>query len=337
MNRRNQLRLGVREAMTVKTDSDAGGHDQGPESEHRGALAILGPQPPRFPLRHFFLAGKAAAACAVALLIDAMTGNPDHVTSTFVAVLAVSPVVLMGLRRSFDQIVGSGIGGLLGAGAMLAGLELEIGIPLAVGLAILASFALGFGRGYTVAAFSALFVQAVPWGNVFSTLEVRLVAVATAVVSAFVVNTLISAAAYESIFRRRYRFAQSAVSSLLVRAAQEGPGVVSEGFPMLATLEHELDLAIGELRWRRATHSCVFHLRERVGTLRRLLHLVLDLVYRLEEEELPADSLQPWLQWLIARGGEEPGVPQALKPTTQRIRRLGRSLRDDGPPAKAAG
>ena len=324
----------IRETTTVKTDCDLNGHDHDPKSDHRGALAILGPRPPRLPFRHFFLAGKAAAACAVALLIDGWTGNPDHVSSTFVAVLAVSPVVLMGLRRSFDQIVGSGLGGLLGAGAMLAGLELGVGIPLAVGLSILASFALGFGRGYTVAAFSALFVQAVPWGDVFSTLEVRLLAVTTAVVSAFIVNTVISAAAYESIFRRRYRLAQAAVSSLLVRAAEQGPAVVQEGFPMLATLEYELDLAIGELRWRRATDSCVFHLRERVGLLRRLLHLVLDLVYRLEEEELPPDSLQPWLQWLIARGGEEPEVPEALKPTTQRIRRLGRSLRSDGPPEK---
>ncbi|MEO1085066.1 MAG: hypothetical protein AAFY88_12560 [Acidobacteriota bacterium] len=151
----------------------------------------------------------------------------------------------------------------------------------------------------------------------------------TAVVSASIVNVVISSAAYESIFRRRYRIAQAAVSVLLARAADEGPEVVREGFPMLATLESELDLAIGELRWRRATDSCVFELREQVDTLRRLLHLIQDLVYRLKEEDLPPDSLQPWLQWLVARGGEEPEVPEALKPTTRRIRRLGQSLRAD--------
>ncbi|MEM8996230.1 MAG: hypothetical protein AAGF23_15690 [Acidobacteriota bacterium] len=138
--------------MSTKTTSPAEGSADKADAEHLGALAILGPRPPRLPLRYFFLAGKAAAACAVALLIDGLTGNPDHVSSTFVAVLAVSPVVLMGLRRSFDQIAGSALGGLLGAGAMLAGLDLGVGIPVAVGLSILAAFALGFGRGYTVAA-----------------------------------------------------------------------------------------------------------------------------------------------------------------------------------------
>ncbi|MEM8996231.1 MAG: hypothetical protein AAGF23_15695 [Acidobacteriota bacterium] len=173
-------------------------------------------------------------------------------------------------------------------------------------------------------------MQAVAGGAGWSTLEVRALAVTTAVVSAFVVNTVISAAAYESIFRRRYRLAQGAVSSLLVKAAAEGPAVVRAGFPMLATLEEELDLAIGELRWRRAASPSIRELHARVGVLRRLLHSVLDLSYRLEEEGLPPDTLQPWLRWLIAEGGAEPEVPRALKPAAERIRRIGRCLRADG-------
>jgi hypothetical protein len=58
------------------------------------------------------------------------------------------------------------------------------------------------------------------------------------------------------------------------------------------------------------------------------LHLVVDLDYRLREDGLPAEAMQPWLAWLVAEGGAEPAVPPALLATTRRIRRLGRALRE---------
>lgn len=296
---------------------------------HRGALALLGPPLARNPISRIFLAVKAALACGLALALDTWTGNPDHVTSTFVAVLSVSPVVLLGLKRSFEQVMGSLIGGVWGGAAMLIGLDMKIGIPLAVGVAVLSAYALGFGRGYTIAAFSAMFVQAVPRGDTWDTLEVRALAVGTAAVSAFVVNTVVSAALYKNIFRRRMRFAEATVSALLVRASKEGPAVVQAAFPMLSELEEELRRAHDELRLRRAwkTEVWIAGLRDRAGALRRLLHLVLDLVYRLEEEALPAETMQDWLCWLVHEGGEEPEVPAALVATTRRIRQLGTTLK----------
>ena len=283
---------------------------------------------PRNPVSRVFLAGKAAAACALALLIDALTGNPDHVTSTFVAVLSVSPVVLMGLRRSFEQVAGSLIGGLWGTAAALAGIYAGIGIPLAVGAGILSCFLIGFGRGYPVAAFSALFVQAVPWGDPLATLEVRLLAVATAAVAAFLVNVLVSSIAYRNIFRRRLRYAEATVSKLLIAAAETGPQAVRAGFPMLGELEEQLQAARDELHWRRAeaTDSWLAGISYRAGVLRRLLHLVLDLSSLLEENGRPPDAAQPWLRWLIASGGTEPEVPPILAGTTRRIRRIGQTL-----------
>ncbi|MEE8523664.1 MAG: aromatic acid exporter family protein [Thermoanaerobaculia bacterium] len=296
---------------------------------HLGAVAILGSPLPRNRQRWVFLAVKSAAACLVALAADRLTGNPDHVTSTFVAVLCVSPVVLMGLRRSLDQVAGSLIGGTAGTLAALALPGPFLGIPLAVGTAILLSFVLGFGRGYTVAAFSALFVQAVPRGTPLDTLEIRLIAVATGAAAAFVVNVLVSSTAYRGIFRRRMRFAEATVSALLVKAAEQGPRVVQAGFPALAELERELTQARDELRWRRsaASRQWIEGLCDRTASLRRLLHLVLDLVYRIEEEELPEDAVQEWLRWLVREGGSEPALPEALIATALRIRRLGRTLR----------
>ncbi len=297
--------------------------------EHLGSVGVLGPPRPRNPWSRVFLAGKAAAACALALAFDALTGNPDHVTSTFVAVLSVSPVVLMGLRRSFAQIVGSLVGGLWGTAAALAGLAPGMGIPAAVGAAILSCFLIGFGRGYTVAAFSALFVQAVPRGDPLATLEVRLLAVATAALAAFLVNALVSSVAYRNIFRRRLRYAEATVSKLLMAAAEQGPLAVRAGFPRLAELESQLETAHAELRWRRSRSGVAWlaGISDRAAVLRRLLHLVLDLSYLLEENGLPPEAAQPWLRWLVASGAAEPAVPEPLIGTTQRIRRLGRTLR----------
>lgn len=300
------------------------------EDRHLGAVAILGPPLPKNPWRPVFLAAKAAAACLLSLLLDRLTGNPDHVTSTFVAVLCVSPVVLMGLRRALDQVAGSVAGGVSGLAAMVAGLPPLIGVPAGVGAGILLCFVLGFGRGYPVAAFTALLVQLVPRGGPLASLEIRLLAVATGAASAFLVNVLVSSAAYRNIFRRRLRFAEATVSSLLVAAGERGPQVVRAGFPAIAELERELALAGEELGWRRSaeTRSWIAGLERRAADLRRLLHLVLDLVYRLEEEGLPPDAVQKWLRWLVRRGGEEPAVPAAVAPSTRRIRRLGRTLRE---------
>ena len=297
--------------------------------DHLGAVGILGPPRPRNPWSRVFLAGKAAAACALALTFDAITGNPDHVTSTFVAVLSISPVVLMGLRRSFEQIVGSLIGGICGTAAALLGLRMGIGIPLAVGAAILLCFLVGFGRGYPVAAFSAMFVQAVPRGEPLETLGVRVLAVATAAVAAFLINTLVSSVAYRGIFRRRLRYAEATVSKLLVAAAEETPQAVRAGFPLLAELESQLLVARSELHLRRSESSASWLAGAcyRTGVLRRLLHLVLDLSYLLEEAGLPPDGVQDWLRWLVSPGGDEPEVPAPLRETTRRIRRIGRTLK----------
>lgn len=304
-----------------------GALDPGAVDLHHGVHNVLSPPTPSNPLSLFFLAFKAAVACALVLVIDGWTGNPDHVSSTFVAVVSVSPVVAMGIRRSFQHAMGGVIGGLWGGLGLWLGLDLVLGIPLAVGLTILTARRLGFD--HVAASFTALFVQAVPFGGPAETLGVRFLAIGTATLSAFVANLLVSAVAYRSIFQRRLRFAEATVSALLTRAAEEGPSVARQGFPVLSVLEDEIEQARGELRLRRSreTEAWLGGLAERAANLRRLLHLVLDLVYRLEEEKLPPDAMQDWLRWLVHAGGEEPTVTPALRPTTQRIRALGQTLR----------
>jgi|CXWL01.1.fsa_nt_gi uncharacterized membrane protein YgaE (UPF0421/DUF939 family) len=226
--------------------------DLPPDDEHRGVLAVLGSPRARNRTGWLFQAGKSGMACFLALLLDAWLSNPDHVTSTFVAVLCISPVVLLGIRRARDQVAGSLLGGVWGTALAALGLAPLVGVPLAVAGGVLSSHALGFSRGTAIAAFTALFVQIVPRGGPLATFGVRLLAVGIGVAAASAVNVVVSAFAYRSIFERRLRQAEATVAALLVAAAREGPAAAHAGFGLIDELETELELAHGELTVRRA-------------------------------------------------------------------------------------
>ncbi len=269
----------------------------------------------------WFLTLKAALATLLALLLDALTGNPDSVSSTFIAVLCVSPTVLMGLRRALTQMAGSVAGGLWGAGLAALGAPLLVGVPVAVGGALLTTFALRLGTAYPVAAFSALFLQAVPRGGPVETLEVRLLAVATAAVSGFLVNVLVSGGAYRGIFGRRLVKATSLVRAALARAARGGPDAVVAVWATLATLEGELDLAVEDLRWRgrEALRARLEGHRRAAAGLREALHLACELYYLAREDAGTAQGVADLAAWLEAPGDDPPAVPEGIAGPADRL------------------
>ena len=112
-----------------------------------------------------FLAGKAFLACLATILLGHAVGNPDHVSSTFVAVLSVSAVALAGLRTGLTQLAGSALGGVWGTLAALAGVPHQVAVPAAVALAIVTAFAVRAGSAYPIAAFTALYLVLVPRGR----------------------------------------------------------------------------------------------------------------------------------------------------------------------------
>ena len=123
-----------------------------------------------------FMVLKAALACAIALSLDELLGNPDHVTSTFVAVLCMSPTVLIGLRNAWAQVIGSLVGGLWGTLVNLLGLTPIVGLPIAVGASIASTFGLRISSGYPVAAFTARFMILVQQATPLETFETRFLA-----------------------------------------------------------------------------------------------------------------------------------------------------------------
>lgn len=273
-----------------------------------------------------FLAGKALLACLVTLLLDDLIGNPDHVSSTFVAVLSVSAVALIGLRSGVQQLVGSALGGVWGTLATLTGLPVLAAVPLAVGLAVLTAHAARAAAGYPIAAFTALYLVLVPQGTPLETFGIRLLAVTSGAVGGLLVNVVVSALFYRQIYSRRLAAAERRVRELLPAAAGRGPDAVEDGFALLAALQGDLDHALKELRWRRArtSHAAVQRIWWRVEHLRSLLHLASNLGYVARKEDVGAASLAPLLDWLGDPSGPAPAVPE---PIAEAVRRVEASLR----------
>jgi hypothetical protein len=283
-----------------------------------------------------FLAGKAFLACLATILLGHAVGNPDHVSSTFVAVLSVSAVALAGLRTGLTQLAGSALGGVWGTLAALAGVPHQVAVPAAVALAIVTAFAVRAGSAYPIAAFTALYLVLVPQGTPLQTFGVRLLAVGTGVAGGLAVNLAVSALFYRGIYARRLAAAEGEVRALLPAAVRRGPDAAEQGFARLAALQGELDSALTELRWRRAraSHGALRRTWWRVERLRSLLHLASNVGEVARREGLAEPALAPLLAWLRAPSGPAPAVPA---PIAEPVRRLEAALGALGAAPRAEG
>lgn len=279
-----------------------------------------------------FLSMKALLASFVTLLLDRLAGNPDHVSSTFVAVLSVSAVALAGLRQGLAQLTGSAVGGVWGTLATFAGLPHLAAVPLAVAAAIVSAFAARAAAGYPIAAFTALYLVLVPQGTPLETFGIRLLAVSCGVVGGLVVNVAVSSFAYRRIYVRRLADAEARIRALLPAAAGRGPDAAESGFALLAELQRDLDHALTELRWRRARrfHADVRRLWWRVEHLRSLLHLAANLGWVVRREDLQRDAIAPLLAWLAAPSGPAPAVPAAIAEPVGRVEGALKALGAEG-------
>ncbi len=274
---------------------------------------------PAFTLTNpVFLAGKAAAACALALFVVQLLHIPDMVTASFVAVLCCSPAALMGLGVSFEQLAGSIIGGIFGTAGVYFALPQGVGVPIAVGLAILCTHYIGFYRGTVAASFTALFVQIVSFGDPLETFGYRIAAVCIAATSAFVVNVAVSSFFYQSLFRKRLRKMQERIRQLSEVAAVQGIAPMHSLFASLSQLNLEMAQARRELEWRRdhKTGEVLQGLHSELIWMRDYVHLVVDLAYVTVGEK---ESLQHFLSWLVRQEGPPPPLPKTAQPTRTRL------------------
>ncbi len=285
-----------------------------------------------------FIVLKTTLACAVALMADTLLGNPDHVSSTFVAVLCISPTVFIGLRNAWAQILGSLVGGIWGVGWLFLVDQFDfprlIGLPPAVGLAVASTFALGIRSGYPVAAFTALFMVAVPQGTPLDTFQTRFLALFVAAVSSFLINAMVSAMLYQQIYARRLKKVESFIEESLVTVFKESlkgrQDRADQGFELLNILQQQLRKTLTELEIRKAwnMHADIQRMLLRTRQLSYLLHLILDLSYLSQELNVSEQEVLPFLHWLPHPTEDFPFLPDDLLGLQKRIVAVLRDLQE---------
>lgn len=170
----------------------------------------------------YFIAIKAGIATSLsAAMSKYLADNPDLVSSCFIAIVAICPTPLLGLKSSFGQLLNSAIGGAWGLAMRAMGVDVVYGVGLAVALGIFCSFIARQSNFWVASAFSAYFVQVIDYGGVGETARVRALALSVGSVCAFAVNILTSLFFTKHMLGRRMQIAKNMVVRVLAAVGKE--------------------------------------------------------------------------------------------------------------------
>lgn len=201
----------------------------------------------------FFLPFKAALAAALAYAAVHSLGVYDTLSAPFVALCCTSPVVTTGVRLGAYQVVASAVGGLA---ALLVLLLLPRGaaaLGVALFITLFAVHRFRLHSVFLVAGFTVIYAYLLPNIEAEFAVEQRMLSVIAGALSAIVVNTVVSARAYRSIFLRRYGLLRRRVAEglrALETLVEEPDRAFDPVFQLLAPLEADLIDACRESRWR---------------------------------------------------------------------------------------
>jgi len=277
----------------------------------------------------YFLAIKSGFACSLAYLLDILIGNKDHLSSVFVAMLCVSPTILMGLKRSWAQLTGSLMGGVTATILLFFDMPQIVSLFLSVTLAIFLAVSFKQWLGYQVAGFTALYILVLPGGTPLATLEARMVALLIGSFSGFIINLTISSLDYRRIFTKKILVIEKVISKLLVEAVEKGPGHLRQGFNFTSKLEQEMHIAWGELKVRRSSKSLkeINQLWERLHQYSHFLHLIIALDYLSEEIEVDIKKVKLYLKWLCNKEGDPPRLPPEMELVSKKLNVLRQKIK----------
>ena len=242
------------------------------------------------------LATKAGAAASMAVLATQLFGLKDALSAGFVAVVCVSPTAYAGLRRGFEQVVGS----VLGAGVTMALLFLLKApqlVPLLVLSSVLASvllcMRLRLEQGYVVASFTSLYFASGLYASTSVALENRFGALALGIAAATLTNMVVSFLYAERILQRRMRLTRAIVAKALASApeARTVDAAFEPAFAVVSELRADLDGAARELFGRAPLGALAAAHRDEAIRLRTFLHLAKTLVLLGQPTEVLTEAI----------------------------------------------
>ncbi len=249
-----------------------------------------------------YIAGKAALAALLSVLVVDLFGVTDRLSAPFVAVVCTAPSVYGGVRRGFDQLAASLLGGTI---AVLVGMVLPVMYTLIIATfaTVWLAFRTGLGGAYIVGAFTVFYVLLIPSQSFGVTLEHRLASVLTGASSALAMNLLVSLFRLRAVLRRRLEIARTALAHDWALAADRlawgeaaravvAPEPFDDVFPLLRALQAELLDARAEGRFRsrgfRAEVEAALHDTKRMVAV---AHHGKDLVIAADEAPGPRPAL----------------------------------------------
>lgn len=296
---------------------------------------------------------KAATAAALGALLAHLTKVPDALSSSFIALVCVTPSAYAGLRRGIEQLGGAVIAGAITA-LMFAIWPYAHGDPH-VAIVVFASVAVTTGAclrlrwegGHLTAGFTTLYLTLLPFPDFATAMRVRLLAVLLGITAATVVNGAVSVVAARGILARRIRRARAAVAEpLRVTARACAEGASREGldaryalaFAVVVELRRDLGGLAREvtLPSRAAVRREAREAFETAARLEEVSHLGKHIALLLEDGDIPEAPVAAALDEaasLVATGEGDPARIDAIAATVHdtplhaALVRLARALR----------
>lgn len=265
-----------------------------------------------------WLAGKAGLSAGLAVAAVQVLEVPDAVSAAFVATVCTAPTVWSGLKRARDQVLASLLGALGAAGLAWLGAPAPIGVALAVGLAIAATWGASLAHAYPVASFTAIYMLLLPRGAPEATMRVRLLAVAIGALAALGVNAVLSWTAVRRVFRKRLEKADDLMMGSLGQLSRH-PAQMRIARQDLETLGGELADALSEARWLNRDQRVrdLTELALRLDALRLVAHLACDLA--VQRQVLRRSDVERWLELAAAAMRSGAALPPAPTGELQRL------------------
>ncbi|KAL0209703.1 hypothetical protein RCL1_008541 [Eukaryota sp. TZLM3-RCL] len=287
----------------------------------------LRPKPLSSPV---FLSAKTGLATALALLIDALIRNPDHVTSTFLSIVCTSPSISLGLARGIESLAAAAIGAIFGYIVLVLDLPIMLSVPLSVAFAVLVIVLIGKEHLFPIAGFSALFVSLIVYDNPLNTLFVRGKAISSGIIAASVVNTIVSAPQYRSIYDRKMQIVRDNVMGglgLAHRLSIENPLACTPLFTLIEDFALTLKRASFEAKYL-CSSGIVEHLNNialELAHIHQILHLITDSAYVLKTDpslttEQARQVLDDIITWVRDPQLEPLNIPVMIEPQYFRLK-----------------
>ncbi|MFO7611517.1 MAG: aromatic acid exporter family protein [Clostridia bacterium] len=299
---------------------------------------------PLFIIKSFF-----AILCGYVVFNGSTFIGRDMISLLFGIMLTLEPVNAAGLKKGFEQLTASAIGGATTAAIVMAGGVNFITVPLSVAVVLYITLRMNWRSMSVIAVFTSIymtqFIQYASSGepSMALTLELRLISLGTGILIAIAVNFIFSLFFYRSMLRKRTIFImEQTIGSLkALREAVEGGGHGSlESIKRrIIPIFNDIDFITGSIGGKTGSKAGKDwderHLLA-IKELRDFNHCLFDLVLLSEEEGLGDGvcgelgllmELLEGLKYSLEGKGEPGGIPPSYGGGDKNIARMHAHLR----------